>query len=57
MAKKLYHHEAHQILEAMQQKALQYEPPAGKYATSKIPCMFPMEKPLPLKLTSKQIGG
>ena len=44
----------------MQQKGLQYEPPAGKYATSKIPHTFPMEKPfknMVLKLTTAQIGG
>ena len=36
-AKNSYHHEAHQ----MQQKAaLQYEPPSGRYATSKIPIYF-----------------
>ena len=31
--KKIYHREAHQILEVMQQKALQCLLPAGRYAT------------------------
>ena len=59
MAKKLYHHEAYQILEVMQQ-VLQKEPAAGRYATSKILCTFPLEKSfknLALKFTSQQIGG
>ena len=46
--------------EVMQQKALQQEPPAGRYATSKIPHAFPMEKlfkNMALKLTTEQIGG
>ena len=59
MAKNLYH-EACQISEVMQQKVLQWEPPVGRYATSKIPHTFPMEKPfknMALKFITEQIGG